>query len=464
MARQPLNQLVIVSDQERCDLLGSYGSQFGATPTLDRLAEEAVVFDHAYTAIGICSPARASILTGLYPHAHGMLNNCHGDDAIIRELPNGMVTYSQLLAQAGMRLGFVGKWHVGREKGPARYGFHDVVGAPYDVAAAQGPDSQAVSEPIYAEFRHDRMLVAGVWNGGVDTTESHLLAEAAIDLLKQYRTAGVRFHLRLDFPGPHHPYLPPLPWAAAFSSRDIPPWPNFYDDLSRKPVAQRRLPLQRGVEHWQWEDWQAVIARHLGYLRTIDYEIGRVLAALNRLGLAETTIVVHTADHGDMLGSHRQFNKGPLMYEEVYHVPLLMRIPGVAPKRVGGFVRTLDLMPTFLEMAGLPIPDGLHAQSLWPLLIGDNGASAADTVYAQYHGEEWGLYSQRMVRTAEAKFVFNPHDQDELYLLSEDPHELVNRAEDPRLAPVRQTLEAHLLEWMARLGDPLYRWARKALG
>ena len=120
------NILHIMVDQMRFDVLGVNGSQICRTPTLDRLAQEGVNYAEAYTPAGICSPARASMVTGRYSHNHGIYNNCHMDDSILVELPPEEVTYSELLNELGYRLGHVGKWHIGRENGPTTRGFHDV--------------------------------------------------------------------------------------------------------------------------------------------------------------------------------------------------------------------------------------------------------------------------------------------------------------------------------------------------
>ncbi len=135
MGDQP-SFLWIVTDQERYDMVGANGSPICQTPQIDRLAQQGMRFTGAFTPIGICTPARASLLTGLYPHAHGMWNNCHGPDALQRELPADRLTFTELLKAAGYRLGYVGKWHVGYRLGPESRGFQDVVSEVYDVAAA----------------------------------------------------------------------------------------------------------------------------------------------------------------------------------------------------------------------------------------------------------------------------------------------------------------------------------------
>jgi arylsulfatase A-like enzyme len=464
----PPNIVMVVADQERADVLGCYGSRICRTPNLDMLAAAGVRFETCLAPTAICSPSRASLLTGRYPHGHGILNNTHEADALRLELPEGMPTYSALLHDAGYRLGYVGKWHVGRY-GPRHHGFDDLGSVPEDAAAeieqeAIGADPEAI-DPVYAQYPRGRLLVAGIDPRPIEDTETHADASAGIELLEQYATLDQPFFLRVDFEGPHHPYLPPQPYADGYDPATIPPWPNFHDDASRKPAAQARLLEQRGVVGWTWHDWAPVVARYFAFETFIDAEIGRILDALDRLGLSDTTVVVHTADHGDMTGSHGgQFNKGPLGYDEIYRIPLLIRGPGIER---GGVRRSpvgsLALMPTILELAGLPVPDGLDAESLLPRLR-DRAAEPEDgTAFAEYHGEEWGLYSMRIARTRTAKYVYAPHGSDELYDLETDPHELRNLVPEDGHDDLRADTRKRLLDWMVRTEDPLALWASRVL-
>jgi arylsulfatase A-like enzyme len=462
------NLVIVVADQERWDVLGSYGSPICRTPNLDSLAAAGVRFETCLAPTAICSPARASLLTGLFPHGHGILNNTHEADAIRTELPAELATYPELLRDAGYRLGYVGKWHVGR-LGPESRGFHDVV-AHADVSASTGEEAivieePSVDEPVFARYPRGRLLVAGIDRRPAGETETRRDVDAAIDLLERYAKLDTPFCLRLDLEGPHHPYTPPEPFASMYDPASIPPWPSFDEDTTTKPAAQHRLLEQRGVAGWTWANWAPVVGRYFGFVSFIDSEIARVVEAIDRFALADDTVVIHTADHGDMTGTHGgQFNKGPLGYDEIYRVPLLIRGPGVA---AGGVCRTpissAALMPTILELAGLTPPPGLHVGSLVPLLREPNVAPDDASVFAEYHGEEWGLYSQRLVRTATAKYVYSPHGTDELYDLASDPHETVNRIDEPAMGVMRTNLRARLLEWMVKTNDPLALWAGRLL-
>ena len=457
------NILMIVTDQERFDILGCNGSQICETPRLDELAAGGVRFDHAFTPTALCSPARGSLMTGLFPHTHGVLNNTHDGPAIATELDPALPTWARLLNEHGYRLGYVGKWHLGREMGPGRHHFHDDLAAAYDVAIAES--DRPLVQVREAVVGNARMQIGGIDPRPIDEADTHLETNRALGLLERYAGSDEPFLLRVDYEGPHHPYMPPEPFASMYEPRSIPPWKNFVDDDPNKPEAHHRLIRQRGVHGMTWDDWQPIVSLYFGFMSFIDAEIGRLLDALVTHGLDENTIVIHTTDHGDMTGSHGgHFNKGPIMYDELYRVPLIIRDPvnGGRDELCSAMVSTVDVMPTIVDLVGIEPPTGTHGMTLRPLI--DAAATPQDSrvsVFGEYHGEEWGLYSQRMVRTANAKFVYSPHGTDEIYDLEQDPHELRNLVADPSAARLARELEAEMLAWMQRTQDPLEGWASR---
>lgn len=463
--RERPNIVMIVTDQERYDVVGANGSAVCRTPHLDELASSGTRFTQAFTPAALCSPSRASMLTGLLPHSHGILNNTHGPDALRRDLDREITTFPELLAKDGYRCGFVGKWHAGWEEGPTERGFHDSFAQRYDVDQAE--QDRSLLNPITARFQHDEMTIAGIDTRPIEETEAFRETSRAIELLQSYATTDSPFLLRIDYEGPHHPYMPPEPYASMYDPVSIAPWPNFEDELTTKPHAQFRLREQRGVDGFeQWKDWQQIVALYFGFVTFIDSQIGRLCEAIDDLGLTNETVIIHTSDHGDMTGSHGgQFNKGPLMYDELYRVPLIIKDPQARRSVVNELVMTLDLMPTVLELAGLPVPDGIHARSLLPIIRNESptGDDARDSVFAEFHGDEWGLISQRMVRTREAKYVYTPHGEDELYDLNEDPFEMRNLAGLPEAETLETKMRQLTIRWMQETNDPLFGWARRIL-
>ena len=161
------------------------------------------------------------------------------------------------------------------------------------------------------------------------------------------------------------------------------------------------------------------------------------------------------------MGSHKHFEKAGTMYEEVFRIPLIVKLPGAPVQRIGRFARLMDLMPTILDLAGIDAPDGIDAMSLLPLLRGEEPARWPDSVYCESHGEVWGYQTQRMVRTRDWKYVYNAHDCDELYDVRRDPFEMTNRVDDPGARAALEEMKGRLIGWNDATGDQLqWSWVR----
>ena len=474
------NVLFVLTDQERYDCTAPDGPPV-ATPTFDRFSSEGVRFTQAFTPISICTSARASLLTGQFPHAHGMLNNCHEADAVQANLPTDLPTFSERLREAGYDLTYTGKWHVGRDQTPEDFGFdyrggsdvhHDDIDTDFrDYRRERGRpvEETDLEEEIYTHDDPEHgTLVAAKTPVDVEDTRAYFLAERTIEALETHakgrdgdgNLGDTPFFHRADFYGPHHPYVVPEPYASMYDPDELEPWDTFAETYAGKPAVHEQFLSYRGVEGFDWETWADAVAKYFGFVTLIDHQFERILEALEEYGLAESTVVVHAADHGDFTGSHRQFNKGPLMYDETYHIPLQVRWPGVTEpgSTCDVPVHLHDLAPTFLELADVDIPSSFQSRSLVALLEGEVPADWPDSVFAQYHGEEFGLYTQRMVRTPEYKFVYNGPDRNELYDLEDDPGELHNRYDHPAYEAVRSEMAHRLCEWMERTDDPNRKW------
>ena len=473
MSNSP-NVLLLLTDQERYDMSAPDGPAVRTTG-LDRLQSEGMRFDRAYTPISICTSARASLLTGLYPHNHGMLNNCHGPEAVLPNLLEDLPTFSQLLKDNGYETSYVGKWHLGREQGPEHFGFDHYTGSDSNVLddtlrehhKSIGIDSSSIelTDRLYTDYTEDTTLISATLPIPPESTRMHYYTDLTIDRLQQYAESETTFLHRLDYPGPHHPYVLPEPYASMYDPDDIDPWPTCVETFAGKPDLHERQPANQGVSSFGWDQWAEAVSKYFGYISFINDEIERVLDALDEFELAENTVVVHTTDHGGFIGDHRQFNKGPLMYEETYHIPLIVRWPGVVePGTVcTDLVRLHDLMPTILDIAGLETPDRADSRSFRPLLEGTAPAEWPQSLFAEYHGDEFGFYSQRMVVTDRYKYVHNAFGIDELYDHGTDPHELHNLIDHPEYETSRRELRETLLGWMKSTGDPFFEWTAKIL-
>ncbi len=442
----PPNILLIHSDQHRYDCLGVNGHPFLQTPNLDRLAAEGMNFSRAFCPIPLCVPARNSLLYGQWPSGHMCIAN-EGSEAP-RPANEGLPTFSQALDDQGYRLGYVGKWHVHQQKTPLDYSFHDYV-----------------SEYDYAVWRAEQGLPptphANTWFGevdpGVQPEQSRLGWGAAhtIRLLNEYHQQDRPFFLRWDPYEPHLPNVVPEPYFSMYSPDQIPPWPSFPDPLEDKPYIQKQQRRTWKVEGWSWAQWAPTVSAYLGDISLMDAQIGRVLQALEQLDLVENTLVIYTTDHGDMCGAHGMIDKHYIMYDDVVHIPLIMRWPGViAPgSQSDAFISgALDLAATFCAAAGAAIPEVFSGQSLLPVMAGE-GTTGRQDIFSVYHGNQLGLYTQRMVREREWKYVWNATAVDELYHLPSDPGELRNRVHDPEAAEHLLRLRQRLLDWLRQTGD-----------
>lgn len=473
------NILLLLTDQERYDLTGLRNEEYSLhsqveTPNLDKFQNEGMSFDNSYTPVGICTSARASLMSGQYPHNHGMLNNCHGPDALQENLPDGLTTFSEILDENGYTNTYAGKWHVGKDQGPEDFGFEFVGGGDsqlnpedpefeeylreeFDVDLDDTDLEDLCTEKIYTE---NDILMAAKYPLPEEATLAHYLADKTIEQLEEFAENDETFFHRIDFPGPHHPYVPPDNEKYEYDPEDIEPWPNFDDDYKDKPHIQEEYLENRGVADMDWDDWSEVVAKYFGFVTFLDHEMGRIFDKMEELGLNENTAVFKTADHGDMTGAHGQFNKGPMMYQENYKIPLIVRWPDVtepgstSDKPVG----LHDLMPTFVEMAGEEPPKNIDGRSLVPILEAEEPEDWRDTIVSEYHGDEFGLYTQRMATDGNHKLILNHGGVNELYDLENDPHELENLIDDPEHQDVREDLFEDMKKWMEKTDDSWGKW------
>ncbi|MGI8424088.1 MAG: sulfatase-like hydrolase/transferase [Chloroflexota bacterium] len=467
VAERP-NVLVILCDELRIDLLRCYGGNLVRTPNIDALAADGVVFERAYTPTAVCSPARASLMTGVYAHTHHMFMNTTSGYSYSQHLRPGLTTLDGWLAdETRHETAYFGKWHVGPADDLFRSRFEHTQ-RPYP----GGPPF------LTSSHWHPRTelgpLVRSIWDGRAGTLDVPMegfpdvvVARYAQRFLKERDTARP-FTLFCSFPGPHLPWLVPEEFGIRYDPRAIPMWPNRNDTFEGKPINQKKLRLLDAEQRRPAQDdatLQEMLACCFSYLELIDGMIGEVVATLKDLGLYETTAIMLSADHGDMAGSHGILSIGSYMYDEVYRIPLLLKPPagveiGPQSKRVTEPVHLMDVTATVMHLAaGSPQAtmgeQALHGQSLLPLVTGEaNGEKWGRAVhYAEYHADWYGCYSSRMVTDGRWKLVWNLSDLCELYDLDGDPYELHNRFYDATCREVRDQYAATLMAEARRLGD-----------
>ena len=442
-----MNLLLIHSDQHRYDCIRAHGLRDLHTPNLDRLCAEGTSFTRAYTPIPVCTPARASLLTGTWPHRHGSFSipTSEVDRAARRELP----TFFTELKSADYRTGWVGKYHRELEcdePGPADGvdSFHPLWQYQTERKARGLPP---LEKPHGLFGDEDTITIA-------DFSPLAWQADRVIDLLEQ--KSDQPFCIRWDPPEPHLPCNPVSEFASRYTAEDIPPWQSFPDDLQRKPATQKRQKRIWGLADWTWQDWQPIVRLYYGIITELDHHLGRVLDTVDRLHLAEDTLVIYSTDHGDYCGGHGQMDKHFNMYDDITRVPLILRLPGRVPAghTCPAFASNeIDIARTLLETADLSPPDSFIGENLIDMA---NGSAARDVITSQYYGTESGATSMRMIRDDRYKFVYHPvGDIHELYDLETDPGELNNRIDDPVLAADLARLKDRLWDEMQAQGDRL---------
>ena len=441
------NILFLMTDHTNAQALAA-GSPC-LTPHLDGLAAEGHRFGRCYTPNAICSPARASLMTSLYPSTHGMWDCTHTQRKEWVDVPVERFRYfSQNLANAGYYNAYYGKWHVEQSQQLEDFGWHE-----YDVRscmAAGFKPTNAAESVIIPKRGYRDYLLAGV--ADVDHPR-HPAFDRGIDFLQHRAQQRQPFCLFVSALEPHDPYVPPRQFLDLYDIDSIPLSPTQHNDPTGKPDVVRRM---RAV----WQDvtddqWRRVRASYWAMISFLDSEVGRILQTLRELDLYDNTIIVFTSDHGDMLGSHGLVTKGVgTVYEEVHNIPLIMRIPGNQVGIEDGQTCTnlVDLAPTLLDYCGAPALPQAQGRSLRPVLDGTAETDNWQDAYAEFFGQRF-VYTQRVVWHGEWKYVFSPGGIDELYNLQQDPHECNNRIDDPACQPVVEEMCRRMWQKMREIGD-----------
>ena len=451
------NILFLLTDQLRYDATGCNGAPVVRTPAIDRIAARGLRFTSAYSPIALCSPARGCLVTGLYPHNHGQLANMGNFNGVFNRQVLDRPAFPRLLQAAGYKLGYAGKWHLPKE------GATDVWG--FDRWHTTGEWQKHLKE-AGIEFDYGRQDVQRLeWGRDApfcgrtvlpaERTHDAWVADRAVDMIGAFVKSEAPFMVWASFFGPHFPYAVPAPYDRMYDPGQVRRPDNFNESFEGKPLIQQKESLRWNASQLAWPDWQRVIAHYWGACTFIDEQIGRVLSALDASGRAGETLVIFTTDHGDMLGNHRLFNKGFHGYEETHHIPFIASGPLVSkPGSVcDDFVNLVDLMPTFLDVAGVAPPEKVDGRSLVPLLQGRRPDDWPADVLSEFHGYESTLYSMRMVRNRRWKYVYNPATDDELYDVVSDPGEMHNLAGKLAYKHVLRRMKGDLLAWLRRTGD-----------
>ncbi|MHB1483423.1 MAG: sulfatase-like hydrolase/transferase [Saccharofermentanales bacterium] len=451
------NILLICDDQHRYDCLGINGHKSLRTPNLDRLATEGVRFENAFTPCPVCTPSRVSMLTGQWSFKHGMLSIPEWTELSMINWEPEHPSFPRELKNAGYYLGHVGKWHSDCEPhknaNPSPYdiGFDDFIPeSDYHVYCVKNNIRSMHYEPVESTVPWDK------WKSKVDefvgSDESRLNwgAGKVVDLIEKH-SSGKPFFIRWDPTEPHLPNVVPRDYADKYPVKDIELWGSCADTLDNKSYALRQYALSWGIENLSDDEIKSVISLYLANIELLDKQVGRLLDTLESQGLTQNTLVIFTSDHGDTCGSHRLIDKHFTMYDDITHVPLIMRWPGMlqAGQVRSDFVSSsVDLATTILSAADVAVPSTFQGMSL----LEDTGR---EDIISAYHGGNIGLFTQRMLRNKKWKYVYNATDRDELYNLEKDPWEMNNLIYNEDDSEIVRQMRLRLAEWLESAGDRL---------
>jgi uncharacterized sulfatase len=442
--RQPPNFVFIMTDTQGTNIVGAYGHPELNTPNIDGLAANGVRFERAYTTCPLCTPARAGIFSGIY-------SNLSGPWANNQPFGDTVKTMGQRFTDNGYRTAYVGKWHLDG---------HDYFGT--GICPDGWDDAYWYDARRYlGELNAEQALL---WRSGLtsveqlraheigpDFTMAHRVTNRAVDFL--HSQTGGPYLLVVSYDEPHHPFTCPPEYAERYLDYAYPVGLGASDDLSDKPAHHREWARghrrQVGSHLNAQGDWHDPL--YFGCNSFVDAEIGRVIEAAHA---HENTYILFTSDHGAMIGAHQLHDKGPAMYEEITHIPLIIEPPQAVR---GGIVSStlvshIDLLPTMLELAGLGVPPIMAGQSLIPLLSGQGELERSVMIefnrFGVGHEYMGGLQPIRCVVEDHYKLVINLLYTDELYDLNEDPAEVNNLIAHPDYADIRNRLHDRLLDKM----------------
>ena len=475
-----------MSDDHSQAAISAYHSNLIQTPYLDRIGNEGMIFKNCFVSNSLCSPSRATILTGMFSHLTGARDN-----SFSMRMNDGITTFPMVLQKAGYQTALIGKWHLLNK--PEGFNYSSILNG-------QGQ----YYNPDFITDINDTSRVHGY--------VTNIIMDKAINWLSSGRKADEPFCLLVHNKAPHRNWLPDTTDLKEFSE-DLPLPASLYDDytgrgraaheqmmeidknlhlpsdlkvnptsknaagrwfigeFARMDSAQRNTLIKfyesedarvdtTKMDHKEYVAWkyQRYIKDYLRCIRSVNRNVGRLLAYLKENGLMDNTIIVYTADQGFYLGEHGWFDKR-FMYEESEHTPLMIRYPAMikAGSTSDAMVMNLDIPETFLDLAGAPIPSDMQGVSMKPLFAGSTPDDWRTAVYYHYY-EYPGWHAVKRhygIRTERYKLIHFYYDIDEweLYDLQKDPHEMNNVYNDADYASVKDSLTNQLLQIRKKYND-----------
>jgi arylsulfatase A-like enzyme len=469
------NLLFIWTDEQQYFTMKAYGNEIIQTPNLDRLASTSFVFEKAYVTQPVCTPDRASVMTGLYPHTHGSVSNNIPLAGTVKTLP-------EIIGDPDYHSAYMGKWHLGNEIFPQR-GFATWISIEDNYIRYYGKDRDREARSDYHHWlvekgyqsdernRFSRSYAASL---PLEHCKPKFLEEKAIGFLEAHRDEP--FILYINFLEPHMPFFGPL--DSLYSPDEVILPGSFNEVASNDDPLSHRLKWEGNKRQYgnTEKEFRELIARYWGLVTQVDISVGAILDKLESLGLSENTIVVYTSDHGDMMGAHRMVAKG-VMYEEAVRIPFLLKDPrmNTSQRVIGERVSQIDIVPTLLDLMGHEVPGYLEGKSLVPALKGKEFPSEdifiewnsdmdyrvrnwADRDVTEADSLQWaGNPSIRTVISREGwKLSLSNRDKSQLFDLNEDPLEINNLFYKEEYEHIIKDLAGKIRNWQNVTHDTLF--------
>ncbi|PWH07478.1 arylsulfatase [Brachybacterium endophyticum] len=438
------NLIVVCVDQMRADAMGIAGNEHIDTPYLDQLAREGFRFTRAYSATPTCVPARVALLTGKSQEAHGRYGYREGID-FAAAYPT---TLPSTLRDAGYQTYGVGKMHVFPDR--ARCGFEDVLlhDGFLHVSRRQSAGPSGANDDYVDWLRREtgdpradyqetgigcNAMTARPWEREERLHPTRWVADESFRFL-QRRDPTRPFFLYMGFHRPHAPFDPPGYLFEKYRAqphvrRPMGSWVSRFDEHRRDHQVEAEFGARKDSVHHE------VRAGYYGSIEFIDLQMNRLREALSDHGLLESTAIAFVSDHGEMLGDHDMYRKS-VGYEGSAHIPFLLHLPPALrekvgdPREVGDVVELRDLMPTLLDLVGIPVPEGVDGASLLPAMRGEQ--QVRDHLHGEHVISALGRHSMQWIRTERHKYLwFSGDGHEQLFDLEDDPHELADLAQDP---------------------------------
>jgi arylsulfatase len=468
------NILWICTDQQRFDTLGCYGNEIVDTPHIDQLAEDGVLFEHCYGQSPICTPSRASFLTGRYPRT----TRCRQNG---QSIPSDEVLVTKILADQGYTCGLSGKLHISAVGGghaiepridDGYSEFH------WSHSTNCHPDHNEYVQWLKSEGQQYRPVpvrdskYVKISSLEPEYHQTAWCADKAVEFIEKHAGKNDPWLFSVNIFDPHSPFDPPEAYLNKYLEKwDQLPLPKYTKgELDHKPSLQTKdskgafgIPGNFDFEQMPEDEHRLLCASYWAMTDLIDVQVGKMLDALKRTGQLENTIVIFMSDHGEMLGDHGIYLKGPYFYDEGIRVPMIISWPGVieAGRRSDAMIELVDLAPTLLEAAEVSRYEGMQGKSFWPLLNGTADVNRyRENVYCEFynanaHHKDPKAYLT-MFRNKDYKLVaVHGMDAGELYDLNKDPDETWNRWHDSDYAEIKSRLLKQLCDRMAETVDPL---------